>query len=465
MPHGCCATLARAAWCVTPRVRATLGVPEAGGDGRTLLETLEDYLAGKKVLLLLDNFEHLLPAAPEVAQLLANCPRLKVLATSRQALHLRAEQLYAVPPMQLPAQGQRPEVIECCEAVRLFAQRAKAVQPSFALNERNVRLVAEICIRLDGLPLAIELAATHVRVLSPRAILTRLENRLRILRGGLQDLPERQQTLWNEIDWSHKLLDERERRVFRRMSLFPGGCTVDAAMAVCGVTGEDEEVLQSLTSLADKSLVRLGEGDVEPRFLMLDTIREYARERLEESGEVSTVEKGLAEYFLDFAERAEPFLYGPSQKQWFDRIEAEYDNIRAALAWMDAAGERGMGLRLAGALGWVWFRRARFTEGEHWLERFRSAEDVADTPGPRAKAVYFLGWMHLCVGRTFWGNPLRARGFSVRVSGSGGRRGTGGASPFRRCGWDGKKATSSTRKDGLPRMKASPARGRRVTPG
>jgi len=392
-------------------IAAALTVREAGGDGRSLLETLKDYLGGKQVLLVLDNFEHLLPAGPQVAELLASCPQLKVLATSREALHLRAERVFAVPAMQLPSEGQPSEEMKHCDAVRLFADRAAAVRPTFDLTEDNVEAVAEICIRLDGLPLAIELAATHIGVLTPHVLLRKLEDRLNLLKGGPRDLPERQQTLRSEIDWSHDLLEPAERRLFRRMALFPAGCTLDAAEAVCCMPGEDPDVLLHLTSLTEKSLVRSVVGSGEPRFRMLETIREYARERLEESGELDALEPRFAAYYLGFAELAEPELYGSDQMRWLVRIEEEYGNIRAALTWLYDQRELMDGLRLAGALGWFWFRRARFAEGEHWLELFRAAAREVGPPGLRAKAAYALGWLKLCVGRAFWVNPEGKRFF------------------------------------------------------
>ena len=389
---------------VIEAIAAVLELREIGGDGRPLLETLQDYLREKRLLLLLDNFEHLLSAAPLVAQLLARCPRLKVLATSREALHLRSERLFPVPPMRLPFQGQRAEVIKSCEAVRLFAERSAAVRPDFQLSENNLEAVAEICVRLDGLPLAIELAATHIRVLTPQALLVRLKNRLELLKEGPRDLPARQQTLRGEIDWSHELLGEDERRMFRRLSVFPSGCTTDAAEAVCPMAGEELNIPQGLSSLAEKNLVKLTDLNGEPRFRMLETIREYARERLAESGEADNIERRFADYFLQFAEQAEPRLYGPEQELWFGRIEGEYDNIRAALAWLRDQGARADALRLAGALGWFWFRRGRFSEGQYWLELLRSHAGQDVPSGSRAKAAYYLGWMKLCAG-SFWGNP------------------------------------------------------------
>jgi predicted ATPase len=389
---------------VVGTITAALSVREAGDDGRSLLDTLKDYLRGKQVLLLLDNFEHLLAAAPQVAELLASCPQLKVLVTSREALHLRAEKVFPVPPMQLPSRGQRVEVMKRCEAVRLFVERAVVVRSTFELSGENVDVVAEICCRLDGLPLAIELAAMHIRVLTPQTLLTKLNSRLDMLKGGPRDLPERQKTLRSEIDWSHELLAPGERCTFRRLSVFPAGCTMGAAEAVCHRSGQVLDVFSNLSSLTEKSLLRLVEGKGESRFQMLETIREYARERLEESDELDTLEPRFAAYFLQFAEKVEPKLYGPDQMRWFERIEDEYDNIRTALTLLYERRELVDGLRLAGALGWFWFRRARFTEGQHWLGLFHTSTCEIGSPDHRAKVAFFLGWLNLCVG-SVWGNP------------------------------------------------------------
>ena len=393
---------------VAGAIAAVLNVREAGGDGRLLPETMKDYIASKRMLLLLDNFEHVLSAAPLVTEFLMSCPQLKILATSREALHLQTERVMRVPPMQLPSHGQSEEAMKRCEAVRLFAERAAAVLSTFELSDDNVHMVAKICSRLDGLPLAIELAATRLNVLTPQTLLRKLNNRLVLLNGGPRDLPQRQQTLRSEIDWSHELLDAGERRVFMRLSVFPAGCTFEAAEAVCR---EDTDVFANLSSLAEKNLVSLVDAKGESRFRMLETIRDYAREKLEESGEVDSIEPLFADYFLRFAEAAEPELYGPNQIEWFERIEDEYGNIREALSLLYARGELADGLRLAGALGWFWFRRGRFTEGQHWLGLFHGAAGEATPPGYRAKAAYFLGWLKLCAGNAFWGNPEGKRFF------------------------------------------------------
>jgi predicted ATPase/DNA-binding SARP family transcriptional activator len=392
-------------------IAAALGFQEAGGDSRSLMDALIDYLARRRLLLILDNFEHLLPAATDVATLVAGCPRLSILATSREALRLRAERVIPVPPMRLPDAAQEEEAIARADAVRLFVDRAEAVQPDFVLNRENAKTVAAICARLDGIPLAIELAATHIKTRAPRDLLAALQSRLGLLQGGPRDLPTRQQTLRAEIDWSHQLLAGEERVLFRRASVFPGGCTQEASSRVCRAPGEELNVPAALVQLANKSLFRT-RPDGEGRFRMLETIREYARERLEESGETEAVETRFSSFFLDLAEKAEPGMFTRQQKAWFDRIEAEYDNLRAALSWMRDRRARIEGLRLAGALGWFWFRRARFSEGQYWLELFRGTAAADDPPGPRAKVAYWLGWMKLCVGSGFWGNPEGKRYFA-----------------------------------------------------
>jgi predicted ATPase/DNA-binding SARP family transcriptional activator len=389
---------------VAGAIAAELNIREDGGNGRSLVDILKDYLRNKRVLLLLDNFEHLLPAASQIVELLAGCPHLKIVATSRQALHLLAEKVFPVPPMQLPSQGQCIEVIKNCDAVRLFVERASSVLPTFELTTENAETVAGICTRLDGLPLAIELAAAHIELLSPQTLLTKLQNRLNLLEDGPGDLPERQQSLRSEFDWSHELLEPGEQHLFMRLSVFPASFTLDAAESICSLSGEDEDISTNLSSLTKKSLIRLVKSNGESRFQMLETIREYARERLDESDELDILESHFTAYFLQFTEQIEPELYSPDQMQWFGRIDDEYSNIRTALSLLYDRQNMADGLRLAGALGWFWFRKARFSEGQHWLELFRDAVGETAPPGCRAKAAYFLGWMRLCIS-SVWGNP------------------------------------------------------------
>ena len=373
---------------VASSITHALGVKESAGEG--LPATLAAHLRDRKLLLLLDNFEQLLAAAPLVAELLSTCPQLKVLATTREALRLSAEHEYPVPPLRVPDPDGLPELAELphYEGVALFVARAQAVRPDFALTPENARAVAEICVRLDGLPLAIELAAARSRLLAPDAILKRLERRLELLTGGARDLPVRQQTLAGAIDWSHSLLDEGDQQRFARLAVFSGGIDLEAAAAVCTLGGgPDPEVLDGLTSLADKSLLRPVEASGgEPRFGMLETLREYALDRLQVRGEQDAARRAHAGWYLDFAERAEPHvLAGPDEVAWIDRVEREHDNVRAALAWAVAEGETGVALRLATAVARFWHLRGHFTEGRQWLADAIRAAPAAE-PELRARA-------------------------------------------------------------------------------
>jgi predicted ATPase/class 3 adenylate cyclase len=361
---------------VLPVVAETLGLREQ--PGQAIEETLGDFLRDKQLLLLLDNLEQLVDVAPRLAELLANAPGLKLLATSRSPLRLAAEQQY---PLETLADN---------DALELFLARARAVRPDFALDGQG-GTIAEICRRLDNLPLAIELAASRARAVSPDAILKRLETRLKLLTGGARELPERQQTLRAAIDWSHDLLSDDERALFRRLAVFVGGCTLEAAEAVCDPLGEfSSDVLDGLTSLVDKSLVRPGrEVEGEPRFWMLQTIREYAAERLEQAGELYEVRGRHAEHFLGLAEEAAKIAFGGEQAEWWARLDADHDNEREALAWA-AANQREIELRLVNALWYFWSVRGHLSEGRRWLEDAIAATD----PGHealRAKAASAAG--------------------------------------------------------------------------
>jgi predicted ATPase len=374
---------------VLSAIAQTLGVREAAG--RPLLESLKDYLREKHLLLLLDTFEQVLAAAPLVSDLLASSRTLSVLVTSREALHLAGEHDFPVPPLRLPEVTHRPtpERLSQYEAVRLFIARALAVKPDFAVTNENAPAVADICHRLDGLPLAIELAAARSRLFPPQALLARLAHRLPLLTGGGRDLPARQQTLRNAIAWSHDLLSAPEQALFRRLAVFAGGCTVEAAEAVCLATGDLAlDIVDGLDALVSKSLLRPDQqaAGEEPRFGMLETIREYALERLEASGETERIRGLHAAHYLAVAEQAELELHGPEQVAWVARLAREHDNFRAALARAPDRGEpgapapraeRGQGgpgeageaaLRLAGALWWFWQMHGDFTEGRRWLE-------------------------------------------------------------------------------------------------
>jgi predicted ATPase/class 3 adenylate cyclase len=342
---------------VPSAIAEVLGIREESE--RPLIDQLRDVLAAKHLLLLLDNVEHLLGATPIVATFLTHCPGLKLLATSRAPLHLRAERQSPVPPLALPALGsaQDPDALARSEAVQLFVERAQATKPDFALTPGNVATVGEIVRRLDGLPLAIELAATRVKLLSPASLLLRLEERLPLLTGGGSDAPARQHTLRATISWSHDLLSPGEQALFRRLSVFVGGCTIAATEEVVTPTG-DLNVLEGLATLIDQSLLRQTEdAHGESRVDMLETIRAYAVERLVESGEELAVRTAHAAYYLALAESAEAELSGPEQSAWLDRLASDHANLRAALTRSIEAGAAETGLRLATALVPFWVAR------------------------------------------------------------------------------------------------------------
>jgi predicted ATPase len=378
---------------VISTIADTLGVREISG--RPLLETLKDYLRSKHMLLALDGFERAISAAPLVAEILMDCPKLKVLVTSRAPLHLRGEREFPVLPLALPDSRQPLPIEELSryEAIMLFVQRAVDVKPDFALTDENAQTVAEICERLDGLPLAIELAAARIKMLPPQALLTRLSSRLELLTGGARDLPPRQQTLRNAIDWSYDLLDKSEKVLFRRMAVFAGGCTFDAAEPVCNAAGDLEcDILEGMTSLVDESLLRQGEGvSGEPRFWMLQTIREYGLDRLAESGEAAAVQRRHADFFLALAEQVESKLRSGERDTGLQQAEAEHDNLRAALVWNQTADEGETGLRLAGALWWFWYLGGHWSEGRGWLEGALTRTGAGSPVAVRAKALLGVG--------------------------------------------------------------------------
>jgi predicted ATPase/DNA-binding SARP family transcriptional activator len=383
---------------VAPAIAESLGVRASGV--RPVIERLKEYLHGQQALLILDNFEHVLPAAPAVTELLAAAPRLKILVTSRAVLRLGGEWDYALPPLAAPDPNLLPTLDQLAtyDAVQLFVERARAVKTSFALSPDNAAAVAAICGKLDGLPLAIELAAARLRVLPPQHILSQLNSRLLLLTGGARDAPARQRTLRDTIDWSYALLTVAEQALFRQLAVFAGGCTLAAAEAVAGagVPAPDHPgILDGLESLLDKHLLaQADDGADEPRFRMLETIREYGLERLKTSGEAAATRQRHADYFVTLAEAAEPHLYGAGQGAWVRRLEAEHDNLRAALAWAIAhAGATG--LRLAGALGWFWHLHGHHREGRDWLLQALDQADAAGVDGDRfrAKALNQAGYL------------------------------------------------------------------------
>jgi len=364
------------------------------------LEHLKSYLHEKRLLLLLDNFEQVVTAAPLLVELLQACPALKMLVTSRLRLRVSGEQEFPVPPLALPDPQHLPENATLMEyaAVALFVQRAQALKPTFQLTAGNARALAEICLHLDGLPLAIELAAARIKLLSPQALLARLSHRLQVLTAGVQDAPVRQQTLRNTIAWSYDLLTAQEQRLFRRLSVFVGGCTLEAAEQVCTATSTLQgDVLDGLASLVDKSLLRQEEqGEGEPRFAMLQTLREFGLERLADLGETEAIRSAHALYYLTLAEEAEPHLRGAEQTRWLARLEQEHENLRGALSWLLERAKMGAqegteqaerALRLGAALLRFWYIRGHFREGQTFLERALSVREGAIAP-MRAKVLY-----------------------------------------------------------------------------
>jgi predicted ATPase/DNA-binding XRE family transcriptional regulator len=360
------------------------------GVGQSVADALEQYLGEKQQLLLLDNFERLLEAGPPLARLLAACPRLKVLVTSRVVLRLQGEHNYEVPTLALPPARYRPSLeVDRFEGIHLFAERARAARSEFRITTENAPAVIELCRRLDGLPLAIELAAARVNLLPPEAMLARLGNRLALLTGGARDLPDRQRTLRATLDWSYGLLDEDERMLFARLAVFVGGWTLEAAETVCDV-GDAREVLQPMSALVDKSLVQQSNIHQEPRFTMLETVREYAMERLEESGELERVRRRHAGYFLQLAEKEERASRGPLQRAWLDRLETEHDNLRASLEWsLSSQGDTELGLQLTGALSHFWYVREHHSESRMWLQS--ALEQSSDATATRAKVLVGAG--------------------------------------------------------------------------
>jgi predicted ATPase len=337
------------------------------------IEDLKDYLHDKEMLLVLDNFEQVLSAGPQAVELLTSAPQLKILVTSRAVLHVTGEHQFPVPPLTVPDTEPLPplELLEEYSAVALFIQRARAVKPDFVINRNNAAAVVEICRRLEGLPLAIELAAARVKLFPPPALLSRLSNRLAALTGGARDLPQRQQTMRNAIAWSHELLDDEEKKLFRRLSIFVDGGTTEAAERVCNAIGDLQlDVGDGMASLVDKSFLRQEEHlGGEFRFRAFETIREFGLECLAESGEARATHRQHAIFFLQFAEHAERQLVGPDQEIWLDRLETEHSNLRAALEWCVETGEIEMALRLGAALWRFWSIRGYLVEGRQRLER------------------------------------------------------------------------------------------------
>jgi len=376
---------------VLPAIARALNVGEVAG--RALADTLAASLRAKQLLLVLDNFEQILPAAAPIMSLLASAPNVKALVTSRATLRMRGERVYVVPSLAVPTPPLPSlEALSQYEAVRLFIARAHDAQPDFAVTNETAPAVAEVCARLDGLPLAIELAAARTRLLPPDALLARLSNRLKIATGGSHDSPARQQTLRAAIDWSYSLLDPGEQALFARLAVFVGGWTVEAVEAVCNADDAlPLDVLDGIESLLDKSLLRRQEGvGGQTRLMMLETIHEYARERLGHTSDAEELRRAHAAYYLDLAETAELELMKPQQEVWLRQLDQEYDNLRAALQRFLERGEGDYALRLASALSRFWEIRAYLSEGRRWLDTTLTTGRTLATTA-RAKALRGAG--------------------------------------------------------------------------
>lgn len=396
---------------VLPTIAVTLNLREGGK--RPLLERLQQALNHRKTLLILDNFEQVLSAAPDLPGLLTGCPELKIMVTSRAVLRPRGEYEYPVPPLVVPEAGDINNLTAAnlgrYEALALFVERARAVKPGFTVTNQNAPVIGRICVRLDGLPLAIELAAARIKLLPPAALLFRLQDSLELLKNGPADLPARQQTLRATLDWSYNLLTPLEKSLFQQLAVFSGGCSLHAAAAVArpetpgvlDITFASQELPSSMLELAgslvDKSLLRPGEQslpgsqeEAEPRLVFLETIREYGLDQLKKEGFLEVTGQRHSAYFIELAGQAEPFLNGPRQGEWLARLEADHANLRAALRRLLDGGQPAKALQLAGLLGRFWLARGYLSEGLSWLEETLSAgiiENTAETLSYRAKAL------------------------------------------------------------------------------
>ena len=371
---------------------------DPGGDARNAAQA---HLRDRELLLIVDNFEQVLEGAGTIEELLSAAPRLRVLVTSRMALHIYGEQEHEILPFELPDPNWAPEEFYRNAAASLFIDRARSAKPEFVLTGADVQAVAGITARLDGLPLAIELAASQVRILSPQAILKRLEQHLPLLVGSARGRPERQQTMRGAVAWSYDLLEASERRLFARLSVFPGGCSLEAAEAVCEPGDLGLPILDGLAALVEKSLIRpIETADAQPRFGMLETILEYADGRLREEFDSEATYRRLAEFLLAFAEEAEPHLTLQDQTKWLDLCEREGPNLRRALRWAVEAGEGDTGLRTAAAMWRFWQQRGPIWEGRRALDQLLALG--GSSPEVRAKALSAAG------GLAWWGGDYQA---------------------------------------------------------
>ncbi len=380
---------------VVSTIAQTLGVKESGSE--PLIEQLKAFLKPRQMLLVMDNFEQVLDAAPDLAKLLQAAPGLKIITSSRSALKVYGEREYPLAPLGLPDLRRRKiptAELLAAPAVALFVERAQATKPDFALTDENARAVAEICVKLDGLPLAIELAAARIKLLPPKSMLDKLSSRLKLLTGGSRDRTARQQTLRGAIDWSYELMTAEERALFARLSIFTGGCSLEAAEAVCNVAGEsDLDIFDGVSSLVDKSLLRqieTAEGD--PRFVMLETIREYADERLTAESLCDAIGRQHAGYFLSLAEEGAAKLTGPEQVAWLDRFELEHDNLRSSMTFLLRSLDPDTALRLSSSLWRFWWMHGHLHEGREWLEvTIAACSNNAEMQAVQGRALHGLG--------------------------------------------------------------------------
>jgi predicted ATPase/class 3 adenylate cyclase len=377
---------------VPAAIANAFGIPES--PLRSTAEEIAEHVRPRRLLLVLDNFEQIVSAAPVMADLLSRCANLKLLVTSRVVLHLRGEHEYPVAPLALPLSSESGTAVALGRypAVALFVERARAVRPDFDLDDENGRAVRELCIRLDGLPLALELAAARIRLFSPQALLARLGRSLDLLKGGARDLPERHQTLRQAIAWSYELLDPAEQALFRRLSVFMGGFTIEAAEAVCEAAGRlDVDAFEGIGALVERSLLkREPEVDGEPRFGMLETVREFGFERLEAHGEVAATRSAHAQFFVEQLEAMAPRLTGPEQVRWLNRIEADHDNVRAAITGLEERGDADTAMRLCSAIWRFCIVRGHMREGRSMMERVLAMPDAARPTVARARALMGL---------------------------------------------------------------------------
>jgi len=380
---------------VAPTIGQTLGLVEA--TDQSPLKRLENGIGDKQMLIVLDNVEHLVEdTAILVSDLLSICPRLKILSTSREALRVPGEWLYPVPALSTPAETQlqaiEMETVSQYAALTLFAERARAVRSDFALNAENIEAVARICAQLDGLPLAIELIAARIRLMSPQALLERLSGQFTLYADGMRAVSTRQKTLHGAIAWSYDLLLPDEQKLFTHLSVFSGGFTLETAESIFSRTIPNKSVSDLMASLLDKSLLqRTLDARGGPRFSMLVTIQQFALDRLRHMDEETEVRNWHLAYFLDLAEQADKEIHGPDQANWMDRVEKEHDNYRAALEWCISTQKTEPALNLLGALGWAWFVRGYHSDACSWFDKIRAMPDVADYPMAYGRTLNLLG--------------------------------------------------------------------------